>query len=259
MRQQGRFDTDSQALEQRISAHERFGDQDLNQWIFEHLVVDSGQEILDLGCGVGKQSLPLAKSIGGDGRVISVDIAADSLTTLAERARVEGTAERITVVQADLDDVPSRLPDLVIDRAVASYSLYYAQHPRALISYVAGSLGAGGILFFCGPASNNNSELRDFHAALRVGNPGSRQSEASVFMEQIGPAAARDCFDSVEVVSFENPLRFNSSGALHDYWASYNLYDPDLDEAFLSAADRHFSENDVFTTVKRVVGVQAAK
>ncbi len=60
----GKFDTDANALAQRIASHKTFGSKDVNDWIFEHLQPAEGGSLLDLGCGTGKQAIPAAKMVG---------------------------------------------------------------------------------------------------------------------------------------------------------------------------------------------------
>lgn len=55
----GNFDTDADALMKRIAAHDKFGENDLNAWVFDSAGIESGMRVLDLGCGTGKQTLEL--------------------------------------------------------------------------------------------------------------------------------------------------------------------------------------------------------
>ncbi len=73
----GKFDSDGQALKQRIVAHDKYSARDLNTWIFEHLVLNTGFTILELGCGIGKQTLPMAKITSPAGHIFAVDIASE--------------------------------------------------------------------------------------------------------------------------------------------------------------------------------------
>jgi hypothetical protein len=113
-----------------------------------------------------------------------------------------------------------------------------------------------GVLFFCGPSRANNVELKQFHYSLR-GEEAPPETGAAVFMEDTGPQLARQLFQRIEVVQFENPLCFDNPEALYSYWSSYNLYDQNLDAVFRTAADRYFQTHAVFQTSKRVVGVKA--
>ena len=253
----GPFDTDSAALQRRIQAHETFGKSDLNTWIFKNLAVEVGHHILDLGSGTGKQSIPLAEQVGPEGRIVSVDASGESLGVLRAAAQERRLQERITTLQVSLDEIASNLGDVEFDRAVASYSLYYTENPSKMIGEIAKRIKTDGVLFFCGPSLENNAELKRFHHALRHTQP--KLLEAARFMEETGPACCRAFFETVEVVSFENALEFNSPDALYDYWRSYNLYDVALENDFRKAAESHFVSHEEFTTVKRVIGVKASK
>lgn len=259
MRKHGAFDTDASALERRIDAHVKFGSGDLNQWILGILAPQPGHSVLDLGCGTGNQSIPLTKIVGPDGNVTSVDISSDALAILKDRASEAGVAELVTTTQCSLDEIPDRLGDARFDRVVASYSLYYAGVPGEIIRFIHRSLRPHGRFFFCGPANDNNRELKTFHNALKnIDGPGS-PTAASQFLEVEAPRIVEPLFAEHQSFAFENPLSFDSAAALYDYWTSYNLFDADLEADFLRQAERHFRSESQFTTVKRVRGILAEK
>ena len=76
--------------------------------------------ILDLGCGLGRQTLALARATRG--RVTAVDISPGFLAGLARRARDAGLAERIATCCGSLDAL--RLPDASFDLAWSEGALY---------------------------------------------------------------------------------------------------------------------------------------
>lgn len=256
MTEVGKFNTDPIALTRRIQAHEKYGLSDLNDWIFSHIDLVKGLSILDLGCGTGKQTIPIAQLIGDTGRVLAVDISEDALHTLSSVAKGLLVEKSVSVSCCGLDDIDKQLHEQSFDRVLSSYSLYYAQNPRRVFSAVHRVLEANGIFFFCGPAKDNNLELKQFHYTLKGERVPPGQG-ASVFMEELGQQLAREFFDKVEVLTFQNPLHFDAPEALYDYWSSHNLYDEELDEAFRSSAAGYFQGHSVFETVKRVVGVKA--
>ena len=57
--------------------------------------VKSGMTALDIGCGMGFFTLPLARMVGPNGRVVCVDIQEKMLRTLHRRASKAGVADRI--------------------------------------------------------------------------------------------------------------------------------------------------------------------
>ncbi|MEZ5335152.1 MAG: class I SAM-dependent methyltransferase [Methanolobus sp.] len=65
----------------------------------------AGAKILDIGCGVGMQTIHLA-SICKDCHVTATDIYQPFLDKLMENAAKEGVDERITTVCASMDDLP---------------------------------------------------------------------------------------------------------------------------------------------------------
>jgi SAM-dependent methyltransferase len=254
----GRFDSDAAALKQRIRSNERFGSADLNSWIFAELDVHAGMSVLDLGCGTGKQALPLSRIVGEDGRVTAIDISDVALAELRRQAADSGVSERIDTHCVGLDDLAEVWGLPTFDRAVSSYSLYYAREPKALLQNIHERLRPGGVMFVCGPAKDNNSELIAFKSALN-GQAIPAASASAKVMEDDLPVWARDLFGEVAISTFENRVVFDSATAVHDYWSSHNLYDPGLDDAFQAAAANHFRSSNEFHNVKRAIGVRAVK
>jgi ubiquinone/menaquinone biosynthesis C-methylase UbiE len=58
-------------------------------------LVRPGDTVMDLGCGPGFFTLPMAEMVGSDGGVIAVDLQAAMLDKLRSRAERKGLAERI--------------------------------------------------------------------------------------------------------------------------------------------------------------------
>jgi 2-polyprenyl-3-methyl-5-hydroxy-6-metoxy-1,4-benzoquinol methylase len=245
----GRFDTDSEALRARITAHERAGSADFDGWVASQLDVHTGQRVLDLGAGTGKQSVPAAHAVGPEGHVVAVDASAESLAALADRAREEGVDGRVDTEQTTFDALRVTGP---FDRVVSCYALYYAEDPKAVLERIHAVLAPGAVVFVCGPSRHNNEELRELHRTLG-GAAAAAMTPAARFMEELAPATMAKLFAACERVEFENPLEFGSRDELLTYWRNYNLYDPALDSAFeRSAPDR-------FRTVKRAIGLRATR
>ena len=57
---------------------------------------------------------------------------------------------------------------------------------------------------------------------------------------------------------FVNPLSFPSVNSLIDYWKSYALYEPHIEEEFIKKVELHFSKNNTFVTTKKILGVVAS-
>lgn len=87
--------------------------------------------ILDIGCGPGRSSLVLAAETGG--HVTAVDLHAPFLDELREAATAEGTAGRITTLEASMDDLP--LDDAAFDLVWAEGSAYVMGFDAALAAW----------------------------------------------------------------------------------------------------------------------------
>ena len=246
----GALDTDSVALAKRLELQHRFSGFKLNEWIFEHIAPQPGERWLDLGCGRGEQSLPLANIVRS---VVSVDLSEDSLAAL----RSADDTGRIETIHCGLDDIQSLSRQEDFDGVIGSYSLYYADDPVALFRNIRASLKGGGRLFFCGPAHENNMELRSLAAVATSEGGMLEPTRPSRFMEEWAPVICSSLFDSVEIFRFENWVRFTRADDLVDYWRSHNLYRPDALERFNKLAQRHFDQSPEFVNVKRGVGVFA--
>lgn len=57
--------------------------------------VEEGMSVLDVGCGMGFFSLPMAKLVGEKGRVVCIDLQEKMIKGLVARARKAGLADRI--------------------------------------------------------------------------------------------------------------------------------------------------------------------
>jgi SAM-dependent methyltransferase len=99
--------------------------------------------ILDLGCGTGTGALALAQRFTG-AEVTAVDMSGAMLSRLQEKARGLGVAERITTIEADLDQGwPGTGP---ADLVWASAAMHHLADPDRVLSEIFAALRPGGLL-----------------------------------------------------------------------------------------------------------------
>jgi SAM-dependent methyltransferase len=126
-------------------------------WIAD-LAAAPPRRILDLGAGTGTGALALARRFAG-AEVIAVDASAPFLARLQDKARDLGVADRVRVLQADLDaGWPAVDP---VDLVWASASLHHMADPARVLTDVFGALRPGGLLAV--------SELSSFPRFLPAG------------------------------------------------------------------------------------------
>ena len=255
----GDFDTDSGALKNRIDLQEKLGSFDLNQWIFDKLNPIKGSICLDLGCGQGNQSLPLAKIIGERGSVTALDASKESLEVLREKALKLKINNRVKIIQSELDDIGLYLKNIQFDYIIGSYSLYYVRDSVKIFSIIQEKLKEGGRLFFCGPSNANNMELRELILKITGDKSILENTIASKFMEYESQVICSGLFQDVEVFSFNNPINFKTPESVVSYWRSHNLYKANYDLLFEKEILKHFEIYGQFTNTKRGIGISCKK
>ena len=102
---------------------------------------ESGQTILDLGCGPGYATLDLASVVGSSGKVVGVDRSRRFLEHLEKVAQHERKSW-IETHEIDLDS--GELPPMLADGVWCRWVLAFLKNPRRMIDRIAHSVRPGG-------------------------------------------------------------------------------------------------------------------
>jgi len=126
--------------------------------------VTSGMTVLDIGAAMGFFSLPLARMVGSQGKVICVDVQEKMLGVLQNRARKEQLAERIITrvcepTSLGLDDFYG-----LVDFALAFAVVHEVPDPPKLFMEVASLLKPNGYCLVTEP--KGHTSVQDFEEAL---------------------------------------------------------------------------------------------
>jgi len=110
--------------------------------------VKPGMTVLDLGCGMGYFSIPMAVMVGDAGQVLAVDIQQQILDVLMRRARNAGVDGRIRLRLCD----PERLcVDQPVDFALAFFMVHETPDPARFIDQVRAALKPGAQFLYVEP------------------------------------------------------------------------------------------------------------
>ncbi len=212
----------------------------------------SGESIVDLGCGTGKQLCQLAHAIGVLGIAVGFDLSSSSLHLLLERARNQHLSN-LGIIRSDFNSL-NIFRDRLFDIVLSCFSIYEAKDPGPLMEEIWRKLKAHGRCFICGPDENNNSELIEFCERIMQTAPSPSIQRMKAAGEEV-----RKTFRDFVIERFENRLIFTFPEQLVEYWKAYYLYDEAYEQAFIKAVNEHFARNRRFVTSKRVVGFLGKK
>ena len=102
----------------------------------------SGQRVLDIGCGFGDTTLRIAELVGAEGSAVGLDAA----PSFIESARGEAAAAKLANVRFEVADAQSRVPDGPFELAFSRFGTMFFANPVVALRNVRGSLAPGGRL-----------------------------------------------------------------------------------------------------------------
>jgi len=114
--------------------------------LIERAGITEGMKILDLGCGSGAFTVPMAQAVGPEGKVYALDIQPAMLAQLASKLDRPQNSDvgNIVLIIASAHELP--FADNSLDAVVMTTVLQETPHPSETLQEVRRILRAGGIL-----------------------------------------------------------------------------------------------------------------
>lgn len=251
--------TQSELLEQRIAENRLSQEVDLTKWIFERLSLNASDQVLELCCGTGGQTLEMLRIVGEDGRVYAIDISRDALQTLTTRAGAEG--RKLVTIEGNLEDVSGaltkcKLAQPAFDLVFCAYGLYYSKDPVKTLEELASWLKRNGRLAVVGPFGPNNGPLFKLLRASGVEIPEAVMFSSDRFMTQVVLPWSAVRFQTVRVHTMVNPVRWQSAERALNYWANTTFYSAEHRPEVERRLRDHFEGHADFVNEKWVMMVE---
>lgn len=119
-------------------------------------LVAEGDTAVDLGCGPGFFTLPLARLVGTTGKVVAVDVQEAMLTKLSERAQKAGLAGRIQLHLAQPGSLALDEATMTgrADFALAFWMVHEVPNKEIFLREVAGIMRPGGRFLLAEPRAH---------------------------------------------------------------------------------------------------------
>jgi len=124
----------------------------------QRLEIKPDSTVLDVGTGTGVFLPFILKRVGGQGRLVALDLAEEML----RRARAKGFSRNIEYLQADIASPP--LSDEAFDAVVCYSSFPHFQNKPKALKEANRLLKKGGKLFIC--HTSGRSEINDIHRQI---------------------------------------------------------------------------------------------
>lgn len=219
--------TSKESLEKRLDLNKKYQSTDFDSWLMERLGVESGEDVLDVGCGTGAQSIPLVNKVGENGSVSSLDISAESVEKLIQKASNPPNLRAVISDMGNLEDViETQFVTKEYDLAQSSYALYYSPRRMHVLDVMRKHLKPEGRLAVFTP--NAPHGMVEF-ARQFIEIP-SGVDECMVFGPDILERYFRQHFWDVTIHLFHNIVKIPSLTEFLTFYRSTTYYDEAVEE-----------------------------
>lgn len=154
----GKFSVNANALRMRQSINDSLSQHNLEDWVYRQIAPLDSLQILDLGCGLGKQLFYLAQRVSPSTQLTGIDISPHAVSYVNSRAHSEGLPN-VSAECTGLDDCVSRFKGKAFDLIMSTYAIYYSRDMLGLIRLLKTLLAPEGRIFVCGYAAGTNQEI----------------------------------------------------------------------------------------------------
>lgn len=146
--------------------------------LLARLGIAGGENVLEIGCGTGALTVPLAEAVGDHGRLVAVDISEPMLGVARQRVEERGL-RNVKLLLGDAQVF--EFEPAAFDLATSRMGVMFFADPTAAFRNIAGALKPGGSLTFAcwGPLAENRHWLISYDIALRhLGPPAPQPANA---------------------------------------------------------------------------------
>jgi len=202
----------SKDLLTRIDIHEKYGSANIDQWTTDLLKPQAGMNILDIGCGAGKQCFLFDDYTKGAAKITGGDFSEE----LLDKARTKNKERGSNIEFQFLDfNKPFEFADNTFDLCTSAFAIYYASDLGFTFGQAHRVIKPGGRLFVSGPLPENKKMFYDIikeaTSATIPPMPGSSRFKGEIF------STIDRLFGTTELHIFENHLTFPEVAPFIEY------------------------------------------
>jgi ubiquinone/menaquinone biosynthesis C-methylase UbiE len=244
-------------LNDRIRAHKKFANFDIDEWIESFLQRKPRRDIFDLGCGNGNHLGLYLTCVPPSGSVTGLDREPSLIEEARQRYKGVGN---LHLRVGSMDD-PLPFSDASFDLIFCNFAIYNASSPQKTIRELKRVLKNGGELVLIGPTAANAREIYEYNARL-TGTPIDRITSIRTdrLRQEILPVV-KDVFQSVTEQVINSFLTFPDDTEFLRYYRATMLYEEGaekLGKTIQEMRDACVKKTDIVLS-KEMLAVVAAK
>lgn len=246
--------TSSEFLQKRIDINKNATNN------FEHWSINTmpsipiASNILDLGCGRGKQILSFSTFLSSRCSYYGCDISQESIEFIQETYSNDAN---LTLINDSFDNIDSFLTqDKKFNLIYSFYALYYTQDIKSLIQSIYSNLEVGGVFWVVMPYKNTNIEIFDILKDLYTIDEKVFYS-INGFADDIIKISSEIGFEGLDISLFENKINFDTVDILLDYIQNTTFYNKEFAKEIQDSITKIFNNN--FSLTKEVVSIKLTK
>ncbi len=224
------------------------------EWVEKILNPQVGMQVLDIGCGVGKQILPLSTKILPNGHIIGIDISQEALNIINEKVKIQNI-KSITTLCLEMDDITKKLFNKRFDLIYSVYAFYYSNNMLQLLIDISSILKYDGKIVLFGPGNKSNKELIDIINVIEKGH----SKYYKDFLSHKKLITLKNEFDLIEIERFENVVFFLDPHDFMIWYQTSELYDCKLQDIILEKIGSIIKDYGKFQLTKETVAITLKK
>ena len=209
----------------------------------------SGKEILDLGCGNGKQIFKI-ESLNNN-KILGVDISPESVNSIKEKVQLLKN-NKISACVASMDNVLDVVKE-TFDIILSTYAIYYSKNQLNLINSLKSLLNKNGVILISGPGKFSNKEIIDLMNSLDGEN---KIDTVDDFINIDDINRLKDTYEKVETFRLNNFVNFDNYINVNNWWKNHSIYKKELDKEFTDYLKKHFKKNKLFSITKNILAIK---
>ena len=209
----------------------------------------SGKEILDLGCGNGKQIFKI-ESLNNN-KILGVDISPESVNSIKEKVQLLKN-NKISACVASMDNVLDVVKE-TFDIILSTYAIYYSKNQLNLINSLKSLLNKNGVILISGPGKFSNKEIIDLMNSLDGEN---KIDTVDDFINIDDINRLKDTYEKVETFRLNNFVNFDNYINVNNWWKNHSIYKKELDKEFTDYLKKHFKKNKLLSITKNILAIK---